>query len=49
LAVIDNGQSFALVPWTPDLERRHGRHVSGVARDNGGMERSFARKRGLEV
>jgi hypothetical protein len=30
LAVIDSGESFALVPWTPDLERHRGRHVSGV-------------------
>jgi hypothetical protein len=49
LAVIDNGQSFALVPWTLDLERHRGRHVSGVARDDGGVEWSFARKRGLEI
>jgi hypothetical protein len=48
-AMIDNGLGFALVPWTPSLEKQLGRHVSGVAKDGGGIEWGFGRKRGLEI
>jgi type IV secretory pathway VirD2 relaxase len=48
-AMIDNGLGFALVPWTPALDRHLGRHVSGVAKGSGGIEWSFGRKRGLEI
>ncbi|RJT27839.1 DUF3363 domain-containing protein [Mesorhizobium waimense] len=46
-AMIDDGLSFQLVPWTPSLEKHLGRHVSGVARNDGGIDWSFARMRGL--
>ncbi|WP_336810141.1 relaxase/mobilization nuclease domain-containing protein [Bosea sp. MMO-172] len=46
-AMIDDGMGFQLVPWTPSLEKQLGRHVSGVARDDGGVDWSFGRKRGL--
>ncbi|RAZ72427.1 relaxase/mobilization nuclease domain-containing protein [Mesorhizobium atlanticum] len=46
-AMIDDGLGFQLVPWTPSLERHFGQHVSGVARSDGGIDWSFARKRGL--
>ncbi len=46
-AMLDDGLGFQLVPWTPALEKHLGRHVSGVARSDGGMDWSFARKRGL--
>jgi type IV secretory pathway VirD2 relaxase len=46
-AMIDDGLGFQLVPWTPSLEKQLGRHVSGVARDDGGVDWSFDRKRGL--
>jgi type IV secretory pathway VirD2 relaxase len=46
-AMIDNGLGFQLVPWTPSLEKQLGRHVSGVARNDGGIDWSFGRKRGL--
>ncbi|SFX97659.1 Type IV secretory pathway, VirD2 components (relaxase) [Paracoccus pantotrophus] len=46
-AMIDDGLSFRLVPWTPSLERHRGRHVSGKARGDGGVDWSFGRKRGL--
>jgi Protein of unknown function (DUF3363) len=49
LAMIDNGLGFALVPWTPALDRHLGRHVAGVAKTSGGIEWSFGRKRGLEI
>jgi hypothetical protein len=37
-AMIDNGLGFALVPWTPELDRHLGRHVAGVAQESGGIE-----------
>jgi len=46
-AVIDDGLGFQLVPWSPSLDRQLGRHVSGVARDGGGVDWDFGRKRGL--
>jgi len=46
-AMIDDGLGFQLVPWTPSLEKQLGRHVSGVTRDDGGIDWSFGRKRGL--
>lgn len=46
-AMIDDGLGFQLVPWTPSLEKHLGQHVSGVARVDGGIDWSFARKRGL--
>ncbi|MER8751651.1 relaxase/mobilization nuclease and DUF3363 domain-containing protein [Mesorhizobium sp. M1050] len=46
-AMIDDGLGFQLVPWTPSLEKHLGRHVSGVARNDGGIDWSFGRKRGL--
>lgn len=46
-AMLDDGLGFQLVPWTPALEKHLGRHVSGVARADGGIDWSFARKRGL--
>lgn len=46
-AMIDDGLGFQLVPWTPSLERHLSRHVSGVARNDDGIDWSFGRKRGL--
>ncbi len=46
-AMIDDGLGFQLVPWTPSLEKHLGRHISGVARGDGGVDWSFGRKRGL--
>ena len=46
-AMIDAGLGFQLVPWTLSLEKQLGCHVSGVARDDGGIDWSFGRKRGL--
>jgi hypothetical protein len=46
-AMIDDGLGFQLVPWTPSLEKQLGRHVSGVARENGGVDWGLARVRGL--
>lgn len=46
-AMLDDGLGFQLVPWTPSLEKHLGRHISGVARSDGGIDWSFGRKRGL--
>jgi hypothetical protein len=48
-AMIDNGIGFTLVPWTPALDRYLGHHVAGVARESGGIDWSFGRRRGLEI
>ena len=46
-AMLDDGLGFQLVPWSPSLEKHLGKHVSGVARDDGGIDWSFGRNRGL--
>jgi hypothetical protein len=46
-AMIDDGLGFQLVPWSPSLEKQIGRHASGDARDDGGVDWDFGRKRGL--
>jgi hypothetical protein len=46
-AMIDNGLGFQLVPWSRELERRFGQHVTGVVKDGGGIEWGFGRKRDL--
>jgi type IV secretory pathway VirD2 relaxase len=46
-AMIDDGLGFTLVPWTPSIEKHLGRHISGVARGDGGVDWSFGRQRGL--
>ena len=46
-AMIDDGLGFSLVPWSPSLEKQIGRHVTGVARSDGGIDWSFGRRRGL--
>ena len=46
-AMIDNGLGFEFVPWSPSLERNLGKHVSGVARGDGGVDWNFGRRRGL--
>jgi len=44
-AMIDDGLSFQLVPWQPALEKRLDHYISGVRRDDGGIEWDFSRKR----
>ncbi|MEH2515673.1 type IV secretory pathway VirD2 relaxase [Bradyrhizobium sp. AZCC 1610] len=43
----DGGLSFSLVPWQPVLDNRIGQHISGLMRNDGGIEWSLGRKRGL--
>ncbi len=46
-AMIDDGLGFQLVPWSLSLEKQLGRHVTGMAKDGGGIEWGFGRKREL--
>lgn len=46
-AMIDDGLGFQLVPWTPSVEKHLGKHISGVARGNGGVDWDFGRNRGI--
>jgi glycerol kinase len=46
-AMIDNGLGFQLVPWSRELEKRLGQHVTGVVKDGGGIEWGLGRKRDL--
>jgi type IV secretory pathway VirD2 relaxase len=44
-AMIEDGMGFQLVPWQPVLEKRLDQYISGVRRDDGGIEWEFSRKR----
>jgi type IV secretory pathway VirD2 relaxase len=44
-AMIEDGLGFQLVPWQPVLEKRLDHYISGVRRDDGGIEWSFSRNR----
>ncbi len=46
-AMIDDGLGFQLVPWTPSVERHLGKHISGIARSNGGVDWELDRGRGI--
>jgi hypothetical protein len=48
-AMIDNGLGFQLVPWLPLLEKHIGRHITGLQREDGGIEWTFGRNRGLSL
>jgi type IV secretory pathway VirD2 relaxase len=43
----DGGLGFSLVPWQPVLDKRIGQRISGLMRNDGGIEWSLGRKRGL--
>jgi hypothetical protein len=45
--MIDNGLGFQLVPWQPLLEKHIGQHISGLQREDGGIEWTLGRQRGL--
>ena len=48
-AMIDNGLGFQLVPWQPLLEKYIGQHIGGLMRDDGGIEWTLGRSRGLSL
>jgi Protein of unknown function (DUF3363) len=43
----DGGLGFSLVPWQPVLDKHVGQHITGLMRNDGGIEWSLGRKRGL--
>lgn len=43
----DGGPSFQLVPWSREIDRKLGQHISGIAKESGGIDWSLGRKRGL--
>jgi type IV secretory pathway VirD2 relaxase len=48
-AMMENGLGFQLVPWQPLLEKRIGQHITGLQRDDGGIEWTLGRNRGLSL
>jgi hypothetical protein len=46
-AMIENGLGFQLLPWQPILEKRIGQYITGLQRDDGGIEWTLGRNRGL--
>ena len=48
-AMIENGLGFQLVPWQPLLDKRIGQHITGLQRDDGGIEWTLGRNRGLSL
>ena len=48
-AMIENGLGFQLVPWQPILEKRIGQHITGLQCDDGGIEWTLGRNRGLSL
>jgi type IV secretory pathway VirD2 relaxase len=48
-AMIENGLGFQLVPWQPRLEKRIGRHIAGLQRDDGGIKWTLGRNRELSL
>lgn len=47
--MIEDGLGFQLVPWQPVLEKRLDQYISGVRRDDGGIEWEFSRKRQIRL
>ncbi|MBB4096299.1 type IV secretory pathway VirD2 relaxase [Ochrobactrum pecoris] len=43
----DGGPGFRLVPWSKEIDRNIGRHITGVMRDTGGIDWGIGRSRGL--
>jgi type IV secretory pathway VirD2 relaxase len=46
-AMIENGLGFQLVPWQPILDKRVGQQITGLQRDDGGIEWTLGTSRGL--
>jgi len=40
---------FQLVPWQPLLDKRIGHHITGLQREDGGIEWTPGRNRGLNL
>jgi type IV secretory pathway VirD2 relaxase len=48
-AMIDNGLGFQLVPWSREIEKKLGQHLTGIAKSGGGIEWGIGRKRDLGI
>jgi hypothetical protein len=48
-AMIESGLGLQLVPWHPVLQRRIGQYITGLQRDDGGIEWTLGRSRGLSL
>jgi type IV secretory pathway VirD2 relaxase len=46
-AMIDSGLGFQLVPWSPSLEKYLDRHISGLVRNDNGINWDFGLRRGI--
>ena len=46
-AMIDDGLGFQLIPWSREIEKKLGQHITGTVKDSGGIEWSLGRKRDL--
>lgn len=45
----DGGPGFQLVPWSREIDRKLGQQISGIAKENGDIDWSLGRKRGLSL
>ena len=45
--VLNYGSDMVLKDWQPVLDKRIGQHITGLMRNDGSIEWSFGRKRGL--
>lgn len=43
----DGDPGFRLVPWSKEVDKKIGQHITGVMRDTGGIDWSIGRSRGL--
>ncbi|MDP0926539.1 DUF3363 domain-containing protein [Paracoccus onubensis] len=43
----DGGPGFQLVPWSREIDTKLGQHISGIAKDGGGIDWALGRKRDL--
>lgn len=48
-AMIDDGLSFELVPWRPQLDKHLGQHVTGAMKAGGGIDWTLGRSRGIGI
>lgn len=48
-AMIEHAHGFELVPWKPSLDRYLGEQITGTIKNNGGIEWSLGRSRGIAI
>jgi len=47
--MLEDGLGFQLVPWQPVLEKRVDQYISGVRRNDGGIDWSLSRKKQIRL